>query len=359
MVIDIVLGYAVGKGGLENVIKLIDNELERRGHLVRIFQMAPPENQEWADSISKIYYYGDKESIYAPLDENRIDRLSSRYEQLTRLLGYPDVIFATHTPVISWLCRMAVNKMYSTRKPVILSWLHGPPEVFGGEKYLDLCDAHLAISKSIAERIHLYTNSNKIHYIGNTIDFKINHLIKRTKQKFRFIYIGRIENKQKRLDVLVHALNQLNGEWILDVIGDGPDLEEMKQTSKSLGLQAHIKWHGWKENPWDVISETSLLLLSSDFEGFALILIEALARGVPVISSTWDGADEIVKNNYNGWLFPCGDSKKLHEILEDVISGSKILPTEKDCSQSVEPYRTNYVVDRIEFVVNQTLQKCE
>jgi UDP-D-galactose:(glucosyl)LPS alpha-1,6-D-galactosyltransferase len=358
MIIDVVLGYAVGKGGLENVIKLINDELEKRGHLVRLFQMAPPENLEWADSISNIYYYGEKESVYSHFNDQKIERFSSRYEQFTRLLGRPNVILATHTPVISYLCKMAVDKMkLDAQKPIILSWLHGPPEVFGGEKYLNFCDAHLAISMSIADKIKKSINRGTVYYIGNTINFNMACVIKNSVKQDNFIYIGRIENKQKRLDVLMHALTQLNGKWTLDIIGDGPSIAEIKQSAEMLNLYNQIKWHGWEEDPWNSVKDASVLILSSDFEGFALILIEALARGVPVISSNWNGAGEIVNEDKNGWLFPCGDSEKLHNILQDIIDGKKVLPNAETCMRSVDKYRVENVVDRMEQAIHQTLER--
>ncbi|MCO7125019.1 glycosyltransferase [Sporolactobacillus shoreicorticis] len=358
MIIDIVLGYAVGKGGLENVIKLVYGELERRGHTVRVFQMVPPENQEWADNISNIYYYGDRDTPYAILDEKIIGKLSLRYEQLTRLLGRPNIVLATHAPIISYLCRLAVDKMELKKsRPIILSWLHGPPEIFGGERCLALCEGHLAISKSIGNQIAKYDNPNKVYYIGNTIDFDHASLIRKTNGRTKFVYVGRIENSQKRLDVLLKGLQNLKGEWALDIIGDGPYVIPLKKMASEFKIDRNINWHGWKEQPWDTITDVSLLILSSDFEGFALILIEALARGVPVISSNWSGADEIVDEDKNGWLFPCGDREKLHNILQDIIDGKKVLPNAETCMDSVEKYRVKNVVDRIEATFHKVVER--
>jgi UDP-D-galactose:(glucosyl)LPS alpha-1,6-D-galactosyltransferase len=357
MIIDIVLGYAVGKGGLENVIKLVTDELEKRGHLVRIFQIAPPKYLDWAEQFSNIYYFGDEAGVYSPLDQSTGDLFSSNYERLTQMFGRPDVILATHTPVMSWLCRMAVNKMNPVKRPTILSWLHGPPNIFGGESYLNLCDGHLAISKSIAKQIGKHVSSKHVYYIGNTIDFENSYLVNRPSEKLKMIYVGRIANNQKRVDVLLKALKHLNGSWKLDIIGDGPDQPKLQDLSRSLNLESNIEWHGWKSDPWKTMSSASVLILSSDFEGFALILIEALSRGVPVISSLWDGANEIVRDDVNGWLFPCGDDSKLHEIIQNILDGEKVLPEPEQCRKSVSEYKTDKIVNRIENAINKVMNE--
>ncbi|WP_010631894.1 glycosyltransferase [Sporolactobacillus vineae] len=356
MIIDIVLGYAVGIGGLENVIKLISDELMKRGHLVRIFQIAPPKYLNWAEQFSNIYYYGDEVHVYTPLDQETVDLFSSNYERLTQFFGRPDVILATHTPVMSWLCRLAVNKMNLVNKPAVLSWLHGPPNVFGGESYLKLCDAHLAISNSIANQIANYVGEEKIFYIGNPIDFNNITPLRRVKKQLKLIYVGRLDNVQKRLDVLFKGLEKLKGKWTLSIFGDGNDKSVLQDLAKELGIDENIIWQGWHDEPWKQLVSASLLVLSSDFEGFGLVVVESLARGLPVVSSASEGPNEIIRDGYNGWLFPCGDSKMLKNILQDIIDGKKVLPCEEQCRKSVENYRVESVVHRLESAIKDTLK---
>ncbi|PAF33938.1 hypothetical protein CHH69_18565, partial [Terribacillus saccharophilus] len=60
MLIDIVLGYAEGKGGLEDVLTTVVNGLVSKGHRIRVLQTHAPKFESWADTIPEIYYYGQE-----------------------------------------------------------------------------------------------------------------------------------------------------------------------------------------------------------------------------------------------------------------------------------------------------------
>ncbi|WP_141604109.1 glycosyltransferase [Terrilactibacillus laevilacticus] len=350
MIIDVVLGKAIGRGGLERVLYSISHELNKRGHRVRIFQISEPDYLDWADTLPEIYYYGKK--VDYQLDGKvDVSILSSGYQKLISKIGMPDVALATHLPLFSLICRLALNSLKNECIP-ILSWLHNPPESGVGERLINYSDAHLAISHNMANKIKSILNINSpIYYVGNPLEIDNIRMIDRPKKYFKLIYIGRLENGQKRLDILFKALSKLKGDWRLHIIGDGPSIRELKTLSEQLRIHQNIIWEGWKEDPWDDVKEASLLVLSSDFEGFGLVLVEALARGIPVVSTNCEGPDEIIQHGENGWLFPIGDVNRLQSILQDIISGKIVLPESEVCRKSVLHYRTEVVIDRLEEVL--------
>ncbi|BBN98241.1 glycosyltransferase [Sporolactobacillus terrae] len=346
MNIDIVLGQAAGRGGLENVITITAHELERRGHTVRIFQMSPSYYKEWDQDFLEIYYYsfGGKKSYD---EEQPLFKHALNYRTYLDMLGYPDVILATHTPLLSGICRLAVCHMGSNT-PKIISWLHNPPSVVGGGEFLKYSDAHLAISKKLKQEILNFDHDHIVKYIGNPVDFPIINRVERCKEPLKFIYIGRIVNSQKRLDVLLNGLSGLKGNWSLQIIGDGSDRVFCESLAKKLDINKQIKWEGWNDHPWNLVDEASAFILSSDIESFGLVLVEALARGIPVISTDCEGPDEIVGNGINGWLYPRGNSKRLRYILQAIIDEKYILPSSEACISSVQKYSLNTVINNME-----------
>src|SRR5690606_1238409 len=92
LLIDIVLVYAEGRGGLEDVITTATKGLIEKGHKVRVFQAYPPNKKEWEDTLEEIYYYGTKGS----LDSENLQSLAHGYADKLRELGKPDIILATH-----------------------------------------------------------------------------------------------------------------------------------------------------------------------------------------------------------------------------------------------------------------------
>jgi len=349
MKIDIVLGRAIGRGGLEKVLTIVSNELHARGHKVRVFQMYEPDYKDWAESLPEIHYY--YKQAKTPGRSMVVDEMARGYGDLISNIGKPDVVLATHTPLFSLVCKKAFEHL-NIESPPIISWLHGPPEAYGGGELLRYSTAHLAISHNIARKLEMSVASKTaIHHVGNPVDMTHSISVSRPVGNNEFIYVGRLDNREKRLDVLFEALSRLKGEWNLNIFGDGPDKNQLEKISVELGIKDRIVWNGWHENPWEKVKEASLLLLSSDIEGFGLVMIEALSRGIPAVSTKCDGPLEIIQNDKNGWLFERGNYLELQSILQEIIDGSKRLPDISDCKDSVTQYNSKIVVDAIEEIL--------
>lgn len=352
MVIDIVLGFASGRGGLESVLTLVTNGLQERGHKVRLFQRIPPTYTEWESTIPEIYYYDTDawRNTRAYKGEFDIFRYALGYRKLLEDLGTPDVVLATHTPFFSIVCRLALSYLGRERPP-ILSWLHAPPSVYGGENYLKYCDTHLLITNYIGDKIKDSIGDTAItYYIGNPVNMKSISRIPRPTSTLELIYIGRIDG-EKGLDVLLKALQKVNGDWKLKIIGDGPDREKILTIAKKLAISSNIEWVGWRQEPWKEIAEASVLVLTSKFEGFGLVLVESLARGVPVIATNCGGPSEIIRSGENGWLLAVGDHENLAKLLQNIINKSISLPAADTCEESSKKFAVNAVVDRIETAI--------
>lgn len=136
------------------------------------------------------------------------------------------------------------------------------------------------------------------------------------------IYVGRLSNRQKRVDVLLEAVARLrraHGVVAFKVIlvGDGEDRGFLEQRAKALGLEDQVYFLGYKLNPYKYYAVSDVLVLTSDVEGFGNVIIEAMACGLPVISTDCQtGPAEILGGGAWGVLVPPGD----HELLAERIS---------------------------------------
>jgi UDP-D-galactose:(glucosyl)LPS alpha-1,6-D-galactosyltransferase len=357
MIIDIVLGKAEGRGGLEYVLTLVSQELAQKGHRVRVFQSAPPQYAEWANTLPEIYYYDSVAFGNSPYYDGEIDffRYILEYRSLIDKMGAPDVILATHVPLFCLVARMATSHL--KKSPVILSWMHASfPQFNGTGVLLQYCDRHLAISRgleqSIKEKVH---PESIVYYVGNPVDIKNTKLLPRIHNRLELLYIGRISNREKRIDVLLQALSQVTKTWYLTIIGDGPDLIALKQLATSLGIEKNIEWKGWQEDPWKHVKSASALVLTSQFEPFGIILVEALARGIPVIASRCDGPEDIVQDGENGWLFDVGNVEQLRSIIQGIINGTIMLPTQEYCQGTVERFQLENVINFFEVKLLNSL----
>lgn len=107
--------------------------------------------------------------------------------------------------------------------------------------------------------------------------------------EMKILMAGRVFFRQKGQDVLVGALRDINFNIDLRVIGDGPDLDELKSKTSQLGKNINVEFLGWKNNIWDFSHDVDFIVIPSNYEGVPLIMLEALKRKVPVIAPARDG----------------------------------------------------------------------
>ncbi|SFU84199.1 UDP-D-galactose:(glucosyl)LPS alpha-1,6-D-galactosyltransferase [Clostridium sp. DSM 8431] len=340
MIIDIVLMHATGRGGLETVLLLISEELAKRGYRVRVVQFFESDHKKWEEGMNEFY------SFYSCDETISIGEVIDGYDKFINEKGRPNIILATAMPMVSYICTSVLLKNNLTNMVPVLSWVHVPLEYLLNNELLEFADAHLAISEGVAKGIELFSKDKPIYLINNPIKVE-NKVIPRAEDKLKMIYVGRLTSI-KNVEVILEEIKSLQGNFELNIYGDGENRENLLKLSKECGLEEKVIWHGWKRNVWDNIDSASVLVHASISEGFGMVMIEALSRGIPVISSKTDGGLVIVKESINGWLFDIRDSNKLSEILNDIQSKKLQLPAIEDCINSISKFSIKNVVDDFE-----------
>lgn len=135
------------------------------------------------------------------------------------------------------------------------------------------------------------------------------------------ICIARLE-AQKRLDVALSALSKMKcASTRLVIIGDGSLRPQVERLIADLGLQGRVRLVGHQNNPFAWLRLGSALLLTSDFEGFGRVLVEAMALGVPVVSTDCpSGPSELLADGRYGVLVPCGEPRMIAAALDELLS---------------------------------------
>lgn len=118
------------------------------------------------------------------------------------------------------------------------------------------------------------------------------------------IYVGRIEYNQKRTDRVVAIWKELEPhypDWKLTIVGDGDDREDLQKRIHAYGLK-RVEITGFV-NPIKYYQRASILLLTSEYEGFGLVVAEAMSYGVvPVVYNSYEAAENLITDGYNGVL---------------------------------------------------------
>lgn len=141
----------------------------------------------------------------------------------------------------------------------------------------------------------------------------------------RVIAVGRLDY-QKGFDRLIEAweLIQRTGEWTdwrLDIFGQGEWKDMLQQMIDERGLQHSVRINKPTKQIGEEYVKSSLLVMSSHYEGFPMVMIEAMACGLPVVSFDYKcGPKDIIQHGINGLLVPEGDIKALANAMRKVMA---------------------------------------
>jgi glycosyltransferase involved in cell wall biosynthesis len=134
------------------------------------------------------------------------------------------------------------------------------------------------------------------------------------------VFIGRL-GVEKGVDFLLSAIKKA-GNLRFKIVGDGPLAQCLEDKQKNLHLQ-NVEFCGYKakEDALSMLGRASFLVLPSIwYEGFPMVILEAMSLGKPVITTSLGGLPEIIRDGYNGFLVPPGDADALAEKIKMLVN---------------------------------------
>ena len=187
-------------------------------------------------------------------------------------------------------------------------------------------------SKAKEYFISLGANSQNISIAINTVDtdffFEQTKFLKQKSNprnsKIHLTYIGYLSKRKNviRLLSIIKELAKLRSDFVLDLIGDGDDKLNLEQYVQSNEINNYVRFHGFveKERLPEFFSKSSVFLFQTDFDIWGLVLNEAMAAGVPCISSPNAGASfDLVKEGETGFIIEFSEKGKVLERINDML----------------------------------------
>ena len=172
-------------------------------------------------------------------------------------------------------------------------------------------------SRSVADAAHGWADvpQEKLLVIPNAIDPAAFDF--RPRREVRSIgFIGRLD-PVKRIPDLLAAMTRLDDESLhLHLFGEGSERARIESEIARVRLQSRVTLHGAVARPQEALERIDLLVLPSEAEGFGLVLIEAMAAGVPVVATDVAGIRDVVENGNTGLLVPARDPQALAQAIQ-------------------------------------------
>lgn len=180
-------------------------------------------------------------------------------------------------------------------------------------------ESHMVVASRFMEEVLLYNgfSRDKITIIPYFTELPALDAGSREDQPPLILALGRI-TREKGFEDLLRAFAALPTEALLTILGEGPDLTDLKSFAERLGLNSRVKFTGWL--PHDQLDSfyrrCSLVVVPSLWpEPFGIVGIEAMAYGKPVVAYDVGGISEWLENGKTGYLIPRGDIRALTDKI--------------------------------------------
>lgn len=339
------------EGGVQRITRITKLELEKKGIEVFLCTLPSlnnvdnddlivlPSSQEdskenklflfdWIESnkidvfINQYAYAKESQSLMSSVVESRAKLVNAHHNCIKCLYEHFPHIFKTNKP--KWIGTIInVFNLSSLLRYVFLlkskqKWQSSIHQSDAFVLYFD------SFEKEMRDLYNL--TSEKIYTIANPAAFDA---IDESKLRLnrKIVYIGRIEENQKRIDKLLRIWKRLHEEfpsWFFDIVGDGTYMQNAKEYVANHNLE-RITFHGFKD-PEPFWMDADIFTLTSDYEGFGMVLTEAQALGtVPVVFNCFSAVNQVVKNNESGVIIDNYDEEQMFQAVKSLIMDPKRL----------------------------------
>ena len=169
-----------------------------------------------------------------------------------------------------------------------------------------------------------YDNIEVIHNVVTNYPEKITDVADRPK---RIIAVGRLQ-AQKGFDLLIQSWQLIaarHPDWQLVVYGHGGDLQKLQQQLEKAGLTSSMTFAGATDNIYKEYQNSAFYVMSSRYEGWGLVLVEAMSCGLPCVSFDCPyGPSDIIRDGEDGFLVENGNIQQLAEKMELLINNKEL-----------------------------------
>jgi len=280
-----------------------------------------------------------------PIAERKANILNSSVKNLKAYIsahGKPDVIFHhgifDYTYISTHLSEVfQVPIWYMENSPNIEEGVFPCANPFDSDeerkKFVLNVERRFAVTNAYVDKMERIFKA-PFELVPNVIsdDFFVSNPTPRSKEPFVFCNVA-IMDSRKRQDLIIEAFAEAFGgdeNYRLVIAGDGKLKQSLIDLAEKLNVSAQVDILGYlnRDEVKDLLDRSNVFVLASRAETFGVVVIEAMARGIPAISSAIDGTREII-NSTNGILFEEGSKRDLIKAFRQLVLNCDIYDPKK------------------------------
>ncbi|SDX79182.1 glycosyltransferase [Salimicrobium album] len=322
---------SLGGGGAERTVINIINNLNRNNFIITLVV------GNYSSNVYSDYLKKDVKVI--DLETNRL-RYSVMRLRKTIINERPDIIFTTvnHNNIITSLVTGLIIKnrpKLIVREAAVRSEskkVTTKNKILTKICYNNFANGVIALSNGVKDDMinNFGVKSDKIQVIYNPVDIDSIEQLKNEpvndeeafgENEKKIISVGRLV-EAKDYPTLLRAFKIVCQKYKAKLIiaGVGHLEEELKQLAVNLNIHDYVVFKGFIKNPYNYMNKADVFVLTSKWEGFGHVIVEAMASGVPVVSTNCNsGPKEIITHNLNGKLVGVDDYKRLAEVIKETL----------------------------------------
>ena len=364
-------------GGSGVVATELGLELSKRGHEVHFITYSQPVRLDLLSHNVHFHEVNVPEYplfLYQPYEL----ALSSKLVDMVKLHKI-DVLHVHYAIPHAYAAYMAKKMLYEEGIELpIVTTLHGTDITLVGshphyktavEFSINKSDAVTSVSQSLKDdTLRLFNVKNNIKVVPNFIDLE-RHVTHFTDCQRAMLandnerVITHISNfrKVKRIDDIIHVFYEIQKEIsaTLMMVGEGPEKEPAEMLCEKLGIEDRVKFLGNSGEIDKILCFSDLFLLPSETESFGLAALEAMASGVPVISSNTGGIPEVNIDGVSGFLSDVGDIQSMTKNALKILKDDNTLEAFKTNAKKVAlGFDIHEIVPIYEEIYEQALTNC-
>jgi N-acetyl-alpha-D-glucosaminyl L-malate synthase BshA len=363
-------------GGSGVVATELGLELSKRGHQVHFITYSQPVRLEL---LQKNVHFHEVNVPEYPLFHYQPYELalSSKLVDMVKLHSI-DVLHVHYAIPHAYAAYMAKKMLKEEGIDLpIVTTLHGTDITLVGSHpfyksavafSINKSDAVTSVSQSLKEdTLRLFDITNEIQVVPNFIDISKHHHSFTDCQRDIMAddgerIITHISNFRpvKRIEDVINVFYNIQKEIPskLMMVGEGPEKEPAERLCQKLGIEDKVIFFGNSHEIDKILCFSDLFLLPSETESFGLAALEAMASGVPVISSNTGGIPEVNKDGVSGFLSNVGDIESMTQNALNILTDSDVLEKfKKNAKQEAQQFDMMQIIPFYEAIYEQALNK--